>query len=70
MDKKDLKLTKKLLSSYRNRLEKEIIKTSHKIRIPQKAFQEIINKNIEINKLEIVLAEIDKRSSSKSNSEK
>jgi len=48
VDKKDLKLSKKLISSYKKRLEKEIFERSMKLKMPQKKFEEIINNNNEL----------------------
>jgi len=44
LDQQDLKLSKKLISSYKKRLEKEILDRSLKLRMPQNKFEEIINK--------------------------
>ena len=64
MDNKDLKLSKKLISSYKERLENEILKRSHKLRIPIKISQEIINNNHEIKELNIALKILGKKNSS------
>ena len=48
MDQQDLKLSKKLISSYKKRLEKEILDRSMKLRMPQNKFEEIINNNNEL----------------------
>ena len=48
MDQQDLKLTKKLISSYKKRLEKEILDRSMKLRMPQNKFEEIIHNNDEL----------------------
>ena len=48
MDQKDLKLSKKLISSYKKRLEKEIFERSMKLKMPQNKFEEIINNNNEL----------------------
>ena len=65
MDQKDILLTKKLISSYKERLENEIINRSNKLRIPQKLSQEIINSNHEINELKIILKSLETPSSSR-----
>ena len=65
MDQKDILLSKKLISSYKERLENEIINRSNKLRIPQKLSQEIIDNNLEINELEIILKTLDKNPSSR-----
>ena len=45
MDKQELDLSKKLVSSYKKRLEKEIIERSKKLKMPQNKFEEIITNN-------------------------
>ena len=67
MDKEDILLSKKLISSYKERLENEIIDRSNKLRIPPGIFQEIINNSYEINELNYILNALDKESSSSSN---
>ena len=68
MDKKDILLSKKLISSYKERLENEIINRSNKLRIPQKLSQEIINNNSEINELKTILKSLEKLPTSKTES--
>ena len=65
MDKRDILLSKKLISSYKERLENEIINRSNKLRIPQKLSQEILDNNSEINELKIILKTLEKTSSSR-----
>ena len=65
LDKKDILLSKKLISSYKERLESEIINRSNKLRIPQELSQEIINNNSEINELKIIIKSLEKTPSSK-----
>ena len=48
MDQQDLKLSKKLITSYKKRLEKEILDGSLKLRMPKNKFEEIIHNNTEI----------------------
>ena len=59
MDKQDLKLSKKLVSSYKKRLEKEIIERSIKLKMPQNKFEEIINNNNELINLKKALQELE-----------
>ena len=66
MDKKDLKLSKKLISSYKKRLEKEIFERSMKLKMPQKKFEEIINNNNELISLKKALKELEAESKSQS----
>ena len=62
MDKKDLKLSKKLISSYKKRLEKEILDRSIKLRMPQNKFEEIINNNNELINLKKALEDLETES--------
>ncbi len=59
MDKQELKLSKKLVSSYKKRLEKEILARSIKLKMPQKKFEEIINNNNELLNLKKALEELE-----------
>ena len=59
MDKQELKLSKKLVSSYKKRLEKEIIERSIKLKMPQNKFEEIINTNNELIILKKALQELE-----------
>jgi len=59
LDKQELKLSKKLVSSYKKRLEKEILERSIKLKMPQNKFEEIINNNIELINLKKALKELE-----------
>ena len=59
MDKKNLELSKKLISSYKKRLEKEIFERSMKLKMPQKKFEEIIKNNNELVYLKKVLKQLE-----------
>ena len=59
MDKQDLKLSKKLVSSYKKRLEKEILERSIKLKMPQNKYEEIINNNNELINLKKALKELE-----------
>ena len=59
MDQKDLKLSKKLITSYKKRLEKEILERSAKLRMPQNKFEEIINNNNELLHLKKALKQLE-----------
>ena len=65
MDKQDILLSKKLISSYKERLENEIINRSNKLRIPEELSQQIIENNHEINELKIILKGLDINPSSR-----
>ena len=66
LDQQDLKLSKKLISSYKKRLEKEIIYRSMKLRMPQNKFEEIINNNDELINLKKALEDLETESESHS----
>ena len=59
LDQQDLKLSKKLISSYKKRLEKEILDRSIKLRMPQNKFEEIINNNNELINLKKALEDLE-----------
>ena len=59
MDKQELNLSKKLVSSYKKRLEKEILVRSIKLKMPQNKFEEIINNNNELINLKKALEDLD-----------
>ena len=59
MDQQDLKLSKKLISSYKKRLEKEILERSMKLKMPQNKFEEIINNNNELINLKKALKHLE-----------
>ena len=59
MDNKELTLSKKLLVSYKERLEKEIIERSLKLKIPSNICEKIIDKNDEINQLKQAIFELE-----------
>ena len=62
MDHQDLKLSKKIISSYKKRLEKEIFERSMKLRMPQNKFEEIINNNNELINLKKALEQLETES--------
>ena len=59
MDKQELKLSKNMISSYKKRLEKEILKRSIKLKMPQNKFDEIISNNNELINLKKALEELE-----------
>ena len=59
MDKQELQLSKKLVSSYKKRLEKEILERSIKLKMPQNKFEEIIKNNNELINLKKALEELE-----------
>ena len=66
MDQQDLKLSKKLIFSYKKRLEKEILDRSMKLKMPQNKFEEIINNNNELINLKKALEDLETESESHS----
>ena len=62
LDQQDLKLSKKIISSYKKRLEKEIFERSMKLRMPQNKFEEIINNNNELINLKKALEKLETES--------
>ena len=62
LDQQDLKLSKKIISSYKKRLEKEIFERSMKLRMPQTKFEEIINNNNELINLKKALEQLETKS--------
>ena len=62
MDQQDLKLSKKIISSYKKRLEKEIFERSMKLRMPQNKFEEIIKNNNELINLKKALEQLETES--------
>ena len=66
LDQQDLKLSKELISSYKKRLEKEILDRSMKLRMPQNKFEEIINNNNELINLKKALEQLETESESQS----
>tara|TARA_Y100000589_G_scaffold299299_1_gene308632 strand:- start:65 stop:262 length:198 start_codon:yes stop_codon:yes gene_type:complete len=59
VNNKELTLSKKLLASYKERLEKEILKRSIKLKIPSKIYKEIIDNNNEINQLKKAIYDLE-----------
>ena len=59
MNNKELTLSKKLLASYKERLETEILKRSIKLKIPSKICKEIIDNNNEINQLKKAIYDLE-----------
>ena len=59
MNNKELTLSKKLLASYKERLETEILKRSIKLKIPSKICKAIIDNNNEINQLKKAIYDLE-----------
>jgi len=67
LDQQDLKLSKKLISSYKKRLEKEILDRSMKLKMPQNKFEQIINNNNELINLKKALEDLEREYESHNN---
>ncbi len=53
--------TIKELSEYKNRLEKEVVTISHKLKMPPRKIKSIINSHQELNKIKIILSKLYKQ---------
>ena len=51
----------KELSEYKNRLEKEVVTISQKLKMPQRKIESIINSHQELNKIKIILSNLYKQ---------
>ncbi len=54
----------KELTEYKNRLEKEVVTISHKLKMPQKKINSIINSHSEINQIKLILSKLNKQKAS------
>ena len=51
----------KELTEYKNRLEKEVVTISNKLKMPQKKINSIINSHAELNQINIILSKLNKQ---------
>ena len=51
----------KELTEYKNRLEKEVVTISNKLKMPQKKINSIINSHSELNQIKIILSKLNKQ---------
>ena len=51
----------KELTEYKNRLEKEVVTISNKLKMPQKKINEIIKSHSELNQIKIILSKLNKQ---------
>ena len=58
---KELEESIKELSEYKNRLEKELVTISNKLKMPQKKINSIINSHSELNKIKTILSKLNKQ---------
>ena len=59
--KKELEESIKELNEYKNRLEKEVITISNKLKMPQKKINSIINSHSELNQIKTILSKLNKQ---------
>ncbi len=48
------------LTEYKNRLEKEVVTISNKLKMPQEKINSIINSHSELNQIKIILSKLNK----------
>ena len=51
----------KELTEYKNRLEKEVVSISNKLKMPQKRLNSIIKSHSELNQIKIILSKLNKQ---------
>ena len=51
----------KELTEYKNRLEKEVVTISNKLKMPQEKINEIIKSHSELNQIKIILSNLNKQ---------
>jgi len=51
----------KELTEYKNRLEKEVVSISNKLKMPQKKLNSIIKSHSELNQIKIILSKLNKQ---------
>ena len=51
----------KELSEYKNRLEKEVLTISQKLKMPQRKIKSIINSHQELNQIKTILSKLNKQ---------
>ena len=54
----------KELTKYKNRLEKEVVTISNKLKMPQKKIDAIIKSHSELNQIKIILSNLNKQKES------
>ena len=54
----------KELTEYKNRLEKEVVTISNKLKMPQKKINAIIKSHSELNQIKIILSNLNKQKES------
>ena len=61
LKEEELEESIKELTEYKNRLEKEVIAISNKLKMPQKKIDSIINSHSELNQITIILSKLNKQ---------
>ena len=51
----------KELSEYKNRLEKEVVSMSNRLKMPQKKINSIIDSHSELNQIKIIISSLNKQ---------
>ena len=51
----------KELTEYKNRLEKEVVTISNKLKMPQKKINAILNTHTELNQIKIIISKLNKQ---------
>ena len=59
--KEELEESIKELTEYKNRLEKEVLTISNKLKMPQKKINAIIKSHSELNQIKIILSKLNKQ---------
>ena len=54
----------KELTEYKNRLEKEVVTISNKLKMPQKKINAIVKSHSELNQIKIILTKLNKQKKS------
>ena len=59
--KEELEESIKELTEYKNRLEKEVVTISNKLKMPQEKINTIIKSHSELNQIKIILSKLNKQ---------
>ncbi len=64
---KELEESIKELNEYKNRLEKELVTISNKLKMPQTKINSIVNSHSELNQIKTILSKLNKQKNVSSN---
>ena len=64
LKEEELEESIKELSEYKNRLEKEVVTISQKLKMPDKKIKSIINSHKELNQIKVILSKLNKQKES------